>query len=275
MSKISRVICVVKRKDKRAQDLCSAMAASFENRGIEVSSVAADEEARTEGFDLVLALGGDGTFISAARKALPAGVPVLGLNLGRVGFLTSLDPEGWSESLDAILMNGLSTVGRLALRYEVERSGRIVHQGLAVNDLVISRGVLARLVRLSVNFGDGEASLRADGLIVTTPNGSSAYCVSAGGPLLHPDIPAYALVPICPFLGSFKPVVLPQSTVCEIAVDEDSGPVNITEDGQGIYELETGDVVRVYRSESDLLVVDADGGGYLARLARKGFMTEG
>lgn len=275
MSEISRVICVVKRKDKRAQDLCAVISKALEDRGITVSSVAADEEADVEGVDLLIALGGDGTFISAARKALSASIPVLGINLGRVGFLTSFDPEGWAEALEPVLQNGPIPSGRLALRYEVERAGRIVRQGMAVNDIVISRGILARLVRLGVDFGGGSVSLRADGLIVTTPNGSSAYCVSAGGPLLHPDIPAYALVPICPFLGSFKPVVIPRDSLCEIAVDEKSGPVNITEDGQDFFELEPGDIVRVFRSETDLLVVDADGGGYLARLARKGFMTEG
>jgi NAD+ kinase len=274
MTALSKTMCILKRGDTRADRLRKEISSHLAKRGCKVDSASSDMPVDLSGYDLVLSLGGDGTFISAARKAVEHGVPVLGINLGKVGFLVGVDPDCWMEVLDTLISDELPTLRTLALQYEIIRNGESVHKGLASNDLVVSRGELARLVRLKVSFEGGRTGLRADGLIVTTPNGSSAYGVSAGGPLIHPGVPAYGIIPICPFLGSFRPTVLPKETVTEIVVEDSNGPVNVTEDGQRLFHLADGDVLRVSRSDKDLIMVDV-GGCYLERLSRKGFMTEG
>ncbi|WP_273436072.1 NAD(+)/NADH kinase [Pseudodesulfovibrio aespoeensis] len=225
--------------------------------------------------DLVVVLGGDGTFIAVARGMLGLGVPFVGVNLGRVGFLAQLARDRWKPWLQAAIGNGVSVSSRLALRYDVVRGGGVVHSGLAVNDIVVGRGVLARLVRLGLAYGGIDvASFRADGLIIATPTGSSAYGASAGGPLVHADLFAYCVTAVCPFLSGFKPMVLPATGECAVRVEDAASGITLTEDGQASFALETGDEVRVGRSPSDLLVVDMGPRAYFEKLKRHGFLTE-
>jgi NAD+ kinase len=225
-------------------------------------------------WDMILVLGGDGTFIGVARQCLHLRVPLLGLNLGRVGFLAE-GAAAWGKRLQALLEGNYHVSHRVGLAWEVLHQDRAVRSGLAVNDLVVSRGELARLIRLSVRFGDeAVGAMRADGLIVSTPTGSSAYCFSAGGPLVHPDMPALCLTPVCPFLNNFRPVVLPADRAITVTVEEPRGEVRLTVDGQRSYALEPGDRVVMRRSPDDLLVAHTCGTSYFARLASKGFFTE-
>jgi NAD+ kinase len=225
--------------------------------------------------DLVLVLGGDGTFIGVARRMLALGVPFVGVNLGRVGFLTQLHRDLWKPWLQEAVVRGVPVLRRMVLRYDIVRRGGVVHSGLAVNDLVVGRGVLARLVRLSFAYDDIEvASFRADGLIVSTPTGSSAYGASAGGVLAHADLFAYCVTPVCPFLNSFKPMILPASGGCMVRVDDAAAEVTLTEDGQFSFSLEHGDEVRVERNPQDLLVADMGPRAYFDKLKSHGFLTE-
>lgn len=229
---------------------------------------------RYEGFGAVLVLGGDGTFIGVARRSLGRGAVLLGLNLGRVGFLA--EPlEGWPQRLSALLAGAYRVSRRLCLEYELLRQGAVVQQGRAVNDLVVSRGDLARLIRLSVGLdGGGLAGLRADGLIVSTPTGSTAYGFSAGGPLVHPEMEAVCLTPVCPFLNNFRPMVLPSTQPLRVRVDEGRSEVRLSVDGQRCVALFPGDELLVRRAERDLLVAETGGRDYLAKLSAKGFLTE-
>jgi len=225
-------------------------------------------------WDMILVLGGDGTFIGVARQCLRLGIPLLGLNLGRVGFLAE-GASAWEKRLEALMSGHYTLSRRVCLAYEVVHQDRVARFGLAVNDLVVSRGELARLIRLSVKYG-GEivGAMRADGLIVSSPTGSTAYGFSAGGPLVHPDMQALCLTPVCPFLNNFRPVVLPADRELCITAEEPRGEVRLSVDGQRSYPLEPGDRVCVRKSPDDLLLAQTSGATYFARLANKGFFTE-
>jgi len=225
-------------------------------------------------FDAVVVLGGDGTFIGAARGALCRGIPVLGLNMGRVGFLAE-GAEDWPVRLGALISGSYTLSHRVCLSYELIRQGQVERSGVAVNDLVVSRGDLARLIRLSVTRGgDPVGSMRSDGLIVSTPTGSTAYGFSAGGPLVHPEMDALCLTPVCPFLNNFRPMVLPTSKEIGIIIEEIRGEVRLTEDGQRCFPLVAGDELVVRRSAGDLLMAVTDGLSYFSKLSAKGFFME-
>jgi NAD+ kinase len=225
--------------------------------------------------DLVVVLGGDGTFIGVARRMLHLGAPFVGVNLGRVGFLAQLHRERWRPWFEGVLAGDMPVARRLALRYDVIRRGRAVRSGVAVNDIVVGRGVLARLVRLGLSYGGMDiATCRADGLIIATPTGSSAYGASAGGPLVHADLFAYCVTAVCPFLSGFKPLVLPAEGECVVRVEDSSTGIALTEDGQVSFALEPGDEVRVGRSPADLLVADMGPGAYFDKLRSHGFLME-
>lgn len=225
-------------------------------------------------WDMVLVLGGDGTFIGVARVCLNLSLPLLGLNLGRVGFLAE-GAADWQRRVEALLTGNYGLSRRLCLRYRVQRGEASVCEGVAVNDVVVSRGDMARLIRLSVSRGEERVgAMRADGLIISTPTGSTAYGYSAGGPLVHPEMQALCLTPVCPFLNTFSPMVLPAEGDLAVLVEEKRGEVRMTVDGQRAFALEPGDVVRVERSPQDLLMAQTGKGSYFAKLANKGFFTQ-
>lgn len=223
--------------------------------------------------DLVLVLGGDGTMLGVAREAAPRRLPVLGLNLGRVGFLTEITAGDWRPFLTRMLEQGFRTAERLVLGFAVTREGVTVCEGLAVNDLVVSRGALARLIHLDLAL-DGEplTRTRADGIIVATPTGSTAYSVSAGGPIVHPTLDAYTVTPICPFLQNVRPLVLPGQAVLAVTVEEQTARVHLTVDGQTGLVLEPGDELKVSRSAPGLIMVRPERSTYVSRLRAKGIV---
>ncbi len=281
-NEVKTVFVVTKDNDSGAKALGGEVCAFLAALGVD--AVACDrlnhaDVCATEGgkrnFDLVLVLGGDGTFISAARRLHLLGIPLMGVNLGQVGFLAELSPEDWRERLPDVIKGGFEVSRRLVLSYQVLREGEVVARGVAINDIVISRGVLARLIRLGFSYAGQEViSMRSDGVIVSTPTGSTAYGVSAGGPLLVPGVEAFAVVPICPFLNGFKPLVLPASKRLEIQVQGDPSAVSITEDGQEIVDLAVGDVVSIERSTHDLLLAETPRASYFDKLKTKGFLLE-
>jgi len=274
-------LIITREGDAQAQALGQKIAAWLAERGgrghvqPHSSTLCPDTTKKgAEAFDAVVVLGGDGTFIGAARGALCRGIPVLGLNLGRLGFLAE-GAEDWQARLGALLSGDYSISRRVCLAYELIRQGRLERVGVAVNDLVVSRADLARLIRLSVSRG-GErvCSMRADGLIVSTPTGSTAYGFSAGGPLVHPEMEAFCLTPVCPFLNNFRPMVVPMNKEIGVGVEEVRGEVRLTEDGQRCFPLVTGDELRIRRNPVELLMAVTDGVSYFTKLSAKGFFTE-
>lgn len=203
--------------------------------------------------DLILVLGGDGTFIGTARTVLSTGVPLVGINMGRVGFLTEIGRLDWREKLSRIIQGDARLRELLALDYEVVRGDEVVAQGVCINDLVIHRGTLARLINLDLYLnGEHLSEVRADGIIAATPTGSTAYSISSGGPVLHPDLFVWSVVPICPFLNNVRPLVLPRDADLTAEILPHSADTHITVDGQVGFCLQVGDQVRLRAAKTKL-----------------------
>ncbi len=273
--KPENILIVTKAGNETAAALALDIAAWLDARGVRADVAEHLTEpccaaSSLEGRDLVLVLGGDGTMISVARR-VAGRAPLLGVNLGRLGFLTELSAEGWRESLAGMLDRGLRVTEHLALGWEHRRGDAVLASGSVVNDLVVNRGALARLVRLCLRL-DGEAlgCVRADGLVIATPTGSTAYSMSSGGPIVQPVMDVYTVTPICPFLSNFKPMVLDGG--CELAVEVRGTGIDayLTLDGQDHLALEPGDVVVARRAAAPTRLVDAGSTSWVARLRAKG-----
>jgi len=199
--------------------------------------------------NLIVVLGGDGSTLRAARVAAPHGVPVSSVNMGRLGFLSEMTPATWREALARMVAGDYWLEPRIMIRAEVHHNASppaSAHE--ALNDIVVSRGTLARLVRTEV-FVDGSrlTTYACDGLIVATPTGSTAYALAAGGPILPPTLQNFVLVPIAPHLSLDRPVVLSQGSTVEIIVHTDHQAI-LTADGQNETMLQHGDRVVVRAS---------------------------
>ncbi|EHJ46206.1 ATP-NAD/AcoX kinase [Solidesulfovibrio carbinoliphilus subsp. oakridgensis] len=224
---------------------------------------------------LALILGGDGTMLSAARQRAADGIPFFGINLGRVGFMTSAGPDNWREVLAEILENGFIEARRIMIEVSVIRGSETVYTTTALNDAVISRGAMARLAAFKVTLGDADVcTLRADGVVVSTPTGSTAYCVSAGGPLIYPGLDVLCVVPICPFLSDFKPVVVPADSPVRLALSAPETNMYLTCDGQELFPLDDNDVVVVRKSTRSLKLAKRAKDSYFGRLRLKGFINK-
>ncbi|NOZ87679.1 MAG: NAD(+)/NADH kinase [Deltaproteobacteria bacterium] len=207
--------------------------------------------------DLILVLGGDGTLIHAAGLLKDRDVPILGVNLGGLGFLTVLSIAELEPTLDEALKGNLAVEERIRLDAELWRDGKIELKGLALNDAVINKGALARIVGLET-WVDGEriAVFRADGIIFATPTGSTAYNLAAGGPIIDPRLPAIVLTPICPHSLTARPLVLPEKSVVEVFMPNDAAEeIFLTLDGQRGIALKAGDRIKVERSARPVLLV--------------------
>src|SRR6056297_471109 len=187
----------------------------LEDRGVSVRLIINEHDRETLDLgpgplDLLLVLGGDGTMLGVARKIRGQPIPLLGINFGTLGFLTEGCPSEWRGLLEEILEGRYSLSERVLLEFRVFREDWVVHQGSVVNELVLNRGCMAKLIRVNLWYGaDHLGAIRADGLIVSTPTGSTGYSVSAGGPLVYPELDVFVITPICPFLHAFRPMVLP------------------------------------------------------------------
>lgn len=197
--------------------------------------------------DLLVTLGGDGSILRAARMACEEGVPVLGVNLGRLGFLTELEPDEWSSALPRLLA-GEAWIEERMMLYAEHHRGDESRGYEALNDVVVSRGSLARMVRLETHIdGSSLTTYAADGLIVATPTGSTAYAFAVGGPVLPPQLKNILLLPIAPHLSMDRAIVLSQGAVVKVMVHTDHQAI-LTVDGQFEYELQDGDQVTVQAS---------------------------
>jgi len=194
---------------------------------------------------LLVTLGGDGSILRAARAAAPYGALILGINLGRVGFLTEAEPETWRDVLALALAGEYWVEERLMLRVVAGRGGETLGRAEALNDVVAGRGARARVVHLRTEVDGGYlATYVADGLIVATPTGSTAYALAAGGPVLPPQLRNILLVPVAPHLSMARPIVLSEGVTVRIVVTG-GRPAVLTVDGEVQVELESGDEVTV------------------------------
>ena len=221
------------------------------------------------GADLAVAVGGDGTLLGVARIAATHGVPLVGVNLGTLGFLTDVPQDELSELITAILEGRYTEEKRLMLDAEVKRDDEIVFEAVALNDVVISRGAMGTMIEFAVAV-DGEFiySLRADGLIVATPTGSTAYALSSGGPILHPTLPAISLVPISPHTLSNRPIAI--ASTSEVRVKLIRGVnARVNFDVQSFFDPQSDDVVIIRADPNPLRLLHPEGYSYFGMLRTK------
>jgi NAD+ kinase len=198
--------------------------------------------------DMLVTLGGDGSILRAAQAAAPYGTPILGVNLGRVGFLTEAGPETWRGTLARVLASDYWIEERMMLRAKVRQGGKMTGRAEALNDVVAGRGARAQVIHMHVEIDGGHlATYVADGLIVATPTGSTAYALAAGGPILPPQLRNILLVPVAPHLSMERPIVLSEGVTVRIAVGG-GRPAVLTVDGRVQAELKNGDEVTVEAS---------------------------
>lgn len=231
---------------------------------------AAPREELFRASDLILVLGGDGTLLGASREAASASIPVLGINLGSLGFLTGTPFPEARTALTHLFGGEMRIDERLLLTSEVVRGNTPIATHDCLNDAVINKGALARVVSIDVAV-DGRplTTFRADGLILATPTGSTAYCMAAGGPILTPGIDCLALVPICPHTLTHRPLVLSADAVVEITVQADHQDLHLTLDGQEGVDLQTGDQVTIRRSPHRVRLIHDPAYDYYAVLRAK------
>jgi len=219
--------------------------------------------------DLVVVVGGDGTMLGIAREVARMKLPLVGINQGRLGFITDIPLNQVRDTLAPMVAGDYEEEHRTMLEGEVWRDGECIFEGLSLNDVVVSRGTGASMVELRVDVGDDfVANMRADGLIVCTPTGSTAYALSAGGPILHPSIGGWVMVPIASHTLSNRPIVLPDSGEVRIGVVAGKD-VSASFDMHNIASLLTGDQVRVCRSAHKVRFLHPRGWSYYATLRRK------
>ena len=221
--------------------------------------------------DLIIAIGGDGTLLRAAKLAFPHRVPVLGINLGRLGFLTDLSPQHVAIGLDAILAGRFAAEDRFVLRCEILRDGGPIAIQHALNDIVIQRWNSSRLITLNT-YVDGRFvhTQRSDGMIISTPTGSTAYALSGGGPILDPSLQAIVLVPICPHTLTNRPFVISNDSLVEIDVAGDNPEDSrVTADGNPMPNLASGDRIRIARHAESVRLIHPAGHDHFATLRAK------
>ena len=219
--------------------------------------------------DLAVVVGGDGTMLGIARELARWKMPLVGINQGRLGFITDIAIGQYPEALAPMLQGDYEEESRSMLEGEVWRDGRRIYEGLSLNDVVVSRGATASMVELRVDVGDDfVANLRADGLIVATPTGSTAYALSAGGPILHPAIGGWVVVPIASHTLSNRPIVLPDSGEVRISIVAGKD-VSANFDMHNLASLMIGDQVHVRRSAFKVRFLHPRGWSYYATLRRK------
>jgi NAD+ kinase len=240
-------------KIKESEPLAREIQRWLAERGIEswlaLTWEEADVRPRLPGSDLIIVLGGDGSMLRAARMAAGSDIPILGVNMGRIGFLAEMGARDWPHQLATVFRGDYWVESRMMLLAKTWRGEALLGEHLALNDVVISRGSLARVVRLNTLIdGDQFTTYVADGLIVSTPTGSTAYAFAAGGPILPPELRNIVLVPIAAHLTLDRAIVLSEgSTVCvEVRTDHQA---ILTVDGQFEFEMKDGDRIEVQASD--------------------------
>jgi NAD+ kinase len=232
-----------------------------------------DESVRTEQLtakvDLAIVVGGDGTLLASARRMAEHGIPLVGINLGRLGFLTDIPAKSLSGPIEEILDGGYTPEERMLLSGACLRDGKALLSTVAMNDVVVSRGAMGSMIEFTVTV-DGEFlfSLRADGLIVASPTGSTAYALSAGGPILHPSLSAIALVPISPHTLSNRPIAIRSTSRIEITLVR-GADARANFDVQSHCDLAPGDVVAVTASAKPAVLLHPRSYSYFSMLREK------
>ncbi|MFX4260959.1 NAD(+)/NADH kinase [Pelotomaculum propionicicum] len=273
---------VVNLNKNEVQRLVEQIARWLEERGCEVmikedtasaiglSRLGVPQEQLFGQAECVIVFGGDGTMLWTARKVAKAGTPLIGINMGHLGFLTEIDvPEALAD-LGKILDGQYHVEERMMLEASVYRDGSLVENSVGLNDVVISKGAIARLIRLETHVDDNFVNkYHGDGLIIASPTGSTAYSLSAGGPLVSPDHDLLLLTPICPHSLWARPVVITPESEIKVALLSDGGAVTLTMDGQYVFSLRQYDEIVVRRAHQKAKFLRITGRNFFEVLRKK------
>lgn len=264
-----------------AKKVLEALLPWLQARGIEVfldkDTAATIERVSTLGRDdipskieLIIVLGGDGTLLSVARVVAGKKIPILGVNLGSLGFLTEVTLQELYPTLELILSGEYQTDERSMLQAQIKRGGKVVTTSSALNDVVINKNALAKMIELEtcVN-GSYVTTFRGDGLIISTPTGSTAYSLAAGGPIVHPIVDSLIINPLCPHTLTNRPIVLPGNSVIEVTLLSEKEEVLVASDGQEGYTLLYKDVVEVKKAKETISLIRSPKKDYYQILREK------
>ncbi|MDR3114250.1 MAG: NAD(+)/NADH kinase [Treponema sp.] len=280
MATVKRALLFINLHKDNAQQVADEIRETLNRNHIETWDCAftgkPDRDVRGN-YDLAFSLGGDGTVLYAARSMAPLGVPIFPINLGTLGFIAAVHPHEWVHVFNRWIEGKVGVSRRFMLEVTIEREGRSVASGSCLNDTVISASGIAKIIRLKV---ESETMIpreymrlgnyRSDGLIVATPTGSTAYSVSAGGPILDPEMEALIINPVCPFTLSNRPIVVParEAVIVEVEAEQRSG-VLLTLDGQVTEPLEPGDRVYIKQAPYEAQLIASDRRGFYKALRTK------
>ena len=220
--------------------------------------------------DLLIVLGGDGTLLSVARAAHPHNIPILAVNLGSLGFLAEISIDELYPTLENILAGKFEIENRMLLNACIWRNGEKVEDHNVLNDVVINKGAVARIISLQVLVnGQYMTSYRADGLIIATPTGSTAYSLSAGGPIIHPSMHTLVLSPICPFTLTNRSILIPDQSIIQVKLAAEYDDVRVTLDGQEGYDMRAGDILEIKKTKTPLQLIRGPNKNYYQILRDK------
>ncbi|MCL1804428.1 MAG: NAD(+)/NADH kinase [Clostridiales bacterium] len=247
-------------RQEKAQEFAARLAGWLASHGYQSYALARQEDAPPdlaapseeplmEDTDMVVAMGGDGTLLSAARITAPHSIPILGVNMGNLGFLTEVEAENLYRGLEQVFRGEYTEDHRMMLQVEVRRNGKTIREMCGLNDVVIHKGALSRL--LEINFwveNDFAGSCKGDGIIIASPTGSTAYSLSAGGPVVHPSLEVMIQTWICPHTITARPTVIPPDKHCTIELEDVSSEVLLTVDGQASQPLQEKDRILIKKA---------------------------
>jgi NAD+ kinase len=244
---------ITKPNDPRSDDKARELITLLKDKNV---AVVQDDKQITEQADLIIVVGGDGSLLNTARTFVDKKIPILGINLGRLGFLADVPVTNMEEIVSEVLNGDFTKEERRLLSCQVEQDGKILGQFLALNDAVVHRTETLKMIEFDLFIDDKFVSnQRADGLIITTPTGSTAYALSSGGPIMHPGVDAIGLVSICPHTMSHRPLLVPGDSEIVIKVKNSEDGAIVSFDGQTSVPIKTGQDIRLhqYSSAIDLL----------------------
>jgi NAD+ kinase len=279
--KIQKVGIIFKRQDARVRGIAADIIPWLQSRGVEVfvDKTAADQCPLNASFlppeelvgkvEIICVFGGDGTLLYAARLIGSKGVPIIGINLGSLGFLTEVKVEDMRVAFEGLLSGEYRLEERMLFNVEVVRGNRVISQYLALNDAVINKGALARIIDLEVSVNSQPVLFtRADGLIISTPTGSTAYSLAAGGPILFPTLDAFIITPICPHALANRPLVIRDKDAVSVCLRHGTD-VMLTVDGQVGMPLQQEDVFSINRAQATLRLALPFGSTFFKLLREK------
>jgi len=270
---VKKKIALVVKSDRRACQKADELERWFTDRGLRVfrknnlpskgEPPAQEPVSAPDDLTCVFVLGGDGTFLSAVRWIGEKPIPVIGVKFGEVGFLAEISEDNLFAVAETLLVEGFKTTPRMRLRVRVIRGDRELADETVLNDVVINRGALARLAYIDTVIDDQYLTTYvADGLIIATPTGSTAYSLAAGGPIVHPRVPGIMMTPICPFTLTNRPLIVPESACIRLRLAKDATDIIVTFDGQAGFEINESDEIIVQKADNPVHLISIPGQGY-------------